>query len=72
MATGFTALQDLKECPVCREEFSDPRALPCDHLLCQDFRGLQLHCIDDARIVNESKFIESMIWQKNNRGELGL
>ena len=49
MATGFTALQDLKECPVCREEFTDPRALPCDHLLCQYCvdhiqKGIQIKC----------------------------
>ena len=45
MATGFTALQDLKECPVCRGEFTDPRALPCDHSLCQ-------YCIDHIQIGN--------------------
>ena len=49
MATSFTALQDIKECPVCREEFTDPRALPCDHLLCQDCidhirKGIQIKC----------------------------
>ena len=49
MATGFTALQDIKECPVCREEFTDPRAMPCDHLLCQDCvdhitRGIKIKC----------------------------
>ena len=29
MAHAITALQDLKVCPDCTEEFTDPRALPC-------------------------------------------
>ena len=34
-----TALEYLKECPVCQEEFTDPRVLPCDHSLCVDCIG---------------------------------
>jgi RING-type zinc-finger/B-box zinc finger len=29
-------LSDLIECPICREEFADPRTLPCVHSFCMD------------------------------------
>ena len=49
MAEALRALEDLKECPVCRDEFTDPRALPCDHSFCQDCidrikKGLRIRC----------------------------
>ena len=49
MAHAMTGLQDLEECPVCTEELTDPRALPCDHLLCVDCvdrikRGSTIKC----------------------------
>ena len=49
MATGFTAVQNINECPVCRGVFVDLRALPCDHSLCQDCvdhikQGIQIKC----------------------------
>ena len=37
MAEALTALQYLKACPVCRDEFTEPKALPCHHSLCQDY-----------------------------------
>ena len=39
MATAsVTAEADDKECPVCHELFTDPKLLPCGHLLCR-------HCL---------------------------
>ena len=34
-----TVLEYLKECPVCQEEFTDPRVFPCGHSLCVDCIG---------------------------------
>ena len=30
----------VKECPICQDEISDPRVLPCIHSFC-------LHCLED-------------------------
>ena len=43
-----SALDFLKECPVCQENFSDPRVLPCDHSFCQE-------CIDQMKKGNSIK-----------------
>ena len=43
-----TALEYLKECPVCQEEFTDPRVFPCDHSLC-------LNCIGQIKKGNQIK-----------------
>jgi len=32
------ALKDIAECPICKDDFTDPRSLPCIHTFC-------LHCI---------------------------
>ena len=39
MATASVPVEaDDKECPVCHELFTDPKLLPCGHLLCR-------HCL---------------------------
>ena len=43
-----TALEYLNECPVCQEEFTDPRVFPCYHSLCVD-------CIGNIRKGNTIK-----------------
>ena len=43
-----TALDYLKECPVCQEDFTDPKVLPCDHSFCQD-------CLDQIKKGNSIK-----------------
>ena len=44
-----TALRHIKECPVCFEDFDEPKILPCDHTLCKHClerikRGIQVKC----------------------------
>ena len=35
-------MADITECPVCFEEFEDPKLLPCNHTLC-------LECLENVR-----------------------
>ena len=43
-----TALEYLKECPVCQEDFTDPRVFACGHSLCVD-------CVDRIKKGNQIK-----------------
>ena len=55
-----TALEYLKECPVCQEEYTDPRVFPCDHSLCfkcfdRMKKGNQIKCPECNAIHNIGK-----------------
>ena len=42
-------LDELVECPICLEHFTDPRSLPCLHSFC-------VQCLDQAQKAKESAF----------------
>ena len=49
MATSLSALERLKiqlTCPICRDIFTNPRILPCQHSFCQ-------HCLETLPIDKE-------------------
>lgn len=33
---GVTSEYDLSECPVCEEDYIDPKLLPCGHIICRE------------------------------------
>ena len=43
-SSAVAELHDMTECSICREVFTDPRALPCIHTFC--LRCLQRVCAD--------------------------
>jgi len=40
MATA-KQLDDIMECPICTEVYTDPRVLPCIHVLSQVYRDME-------------------------------
>ena len=76
-----TALEYLKECPVCQEEYTDPRVFPCDHSLCLDCfgqikKGNKIKCpecnaIHDVRQVRRDfrlmQFLDALKEEKKSK-----
>lgn len=39
LSENINNLRKMVECPVCLEEYKDPRGLPCQHALCSECLG---------------------------------